>query len=64
MKKLLCYVKRSVDAGAKLVYGGKRVERCGLFFEPTILIDVDDDNPAAIEESFGPIMIISKFVDE
>lgn len=47
--------------GAKLAFGGKRVERSGLFFYPTVLTDVDEDNYAALNESFGPIMIISKF---
>lgn len=42
-------------------FGGKRVERKGLFFYPTVLTNVDDKNFAAKEESFGPIMIISKF---
>ena len=31
--------------------------------EPAVFTDVSDDNFIAIEESFGPIMIISKFED-
>lgn len=63
LDKLLEYVDNAVAEGAKVAYGGKRVKREGLFFEPTILIDVLDDNPAAIEESFGPVMVISKFAN-
>lgn len=59
--KLLEYVDIGVKEGAKLVYGGKRVDRPGLFLEPTVFTDVDDDMFIAIEESFGPIMVISKF---
>jgi len=33
----------------------------GFFFEPTILADVADGTFIAQEESFGPVMIISKF---
>ena len=33
-------------------------------FEPTIFTNVEDSNFIAIEESFGPIMIVSKFPDE
>lgn len=33
----------------------------GFFFEPTIFTDVQDHMYIAIEESFGPVMIISKF---
>lgn len=61
MNKLLSFVKRGVQEGAKLVYGGKRLNRPGWYFEPTIFIDVKDDMYIANEESFGPIMVISKF---
>lgn len=62
MEKLLDYVRRGVEEGATLVHGGKRLEgRPGWYFEPAIFTDVKDDMYIAKEESFGPIMIISKF---
>ena len=33
----------------------------GLFFAPTVFTDVEDHMMIAEEESFGPVMIISKF---
>lgn len=33
----------------------------GFFFEPTVFTDVRDDMYVAREESFGPVMIVSKF---
>ncbi|MGA7614961.1 MAG: NAD-dependent succinate-semialdehyde dehydrogenase [Thermoanaerobaculia bacterium] len=48
-------VKRSVDAGARLLLGGKIVDRPGNFFEPTVLVDVPRDSAAACEELFGPV---------
>ena len=33
----------------------------GLFFEPSIFVDVEDHMYIAKEESFGPIMVVSKF---
>jgi len=63
-EKLLEYVSKGVKEGAKLVYGGKQVKRPGLYFEPTIFTDVKDGMFIATEESFGPIMIISKFKDD
>lgn len=36
----------------------------GFFFEPTIFTDVQDHMYIAQEESFGPVMIISKFKSE
>jgi len=62
LDKLIDYVKKGVEEGAKLEIGGGRVEdRKGYFFYPTILSNVADGTFVATEESFGPIMIISKF---
>lgn len=63
LEKLLEYCEIGVKEGAKLVYGGKQVNRPGLFMEPTVFTDVEDGTMMAIEESFGPVMIISKFMD-
>ena len=48
-------VKASVAAGAKLLTGGKRIDRAGFFYEPTVLVDVPPNSPAAREEIFGPV---------
>ncbi|GMT06017.1 hypothetical protein PENTCL1PPCAC_28191, partial [Pristionchus entomophagus] len=61
LDKLIDYVKTGIEEGAKLELGGKRVDRLGLYFEPTILSNVKDDNYVAIEESFGPVMVVSEF---
>lgn len=59
---MLEFCEKGVSEGAKLVYGGKRVPNLkGFFFEPTIFTNVEDHMFIAQEESFGPIMIISKF---
>jgi len=62
-ESLLRYIDAGVKEGAKLVYGGKRVGEKGLFLEPAIFTDVKDGMFIATEESFGPVMIISKFKD-
>ncbi|VDL70409.1 unnamed protein product [Nippostrongylus brasiliensis] len=64
LDKLVEYVEKSVAGGAKVVLGGERMPRPGLFFPPTILAEVDDKNFAAVEESFGPIMCVSRFDDD
>uniref|UniRef100_A0A8C1QC45 10-formyltetrahydrofolate dehydrogenase n=1 Tax=Cyprinus carpio TaxID=7962 RepID=A0A8C1QC45_CYPCA len=61
LDKLVEYCEKGVKEGAKLVCGGKQVNRPGFFFEPTVFTDVQDHMYIAIEESFGPVMIISKF---
>src|SRR5438270_1168310 len=51
-------VQDSIAAGAKLLIGGKRIDRPGFFYEPTVLADVPHDSPAAREEIFGPVASI------
>ena len=54
-------IETGVREGARLVYGGKQVDMPGLFFMPTVLADIEDSMWVAKEESFGPIMVVSKF---
>nr|XP_018879207.1 cytosolic 10-formyltetrahydrofolate dehydrogenase isoform X3 [Gorilla gorilla gorilla] len=61
--KLMEYCQRGVKEGATLVCGGNQVPRPGFFFEPTVFTDVEDHMFIAKEESFGPVMIISRFAD-
>lgn len=35
--------------------GGKRADRSGFFYEPTVLADVTKENPAYYQEFFGPV---------
>jgi acyl-CoA reductase-like NAD-dependent aldehyde dehydrogenase len=53
-------VKDAVSKGARILTGGKRINRKGYFFEPTILADVTHDMLVMKEESFGPIIGIMK----
>jgi succinate-semialdehyde dehydrogenase/glutarate-semialdehyde dehydrogenase len=48
-------VRRSVDAGARVVCGGEPVAGPGFFYPPTVLADVPPDAPAVREEVFGPV---------
>lgn len=61
LEKLVEFVERGVREGAKLECGGNRLQRPGYYFEPTVFTNVEDHMFIAQEESFGPIMIISKF---
>jgi succinate-semialdehyde dehydrogenase/glutarate-semialdehyde dehydrogenase len=48
-------VRASIEAGARLLTGGKRIERPGFFYEPTVLADIPTNSPAYQEEIFGPV---------
>lgn len=55
------HIRDAVSKGAKVVYGGNRRPDLGaLFFEPTILINVDHSMKVMKEETFGPIIPIMK----
>ena len=51
-------VNDSVNAGAKLILGGKREYA---YFEPTILTNVTQEMPAFNQETFGPLLSVTTF---
>jgi succinate-semialdehyde dehydrogenase / glutarate-semialdehyde dehydrogenase len=48
-------VNRTVEMGARVLTGGKRVNRQGNFFEPTVLAEIPKGSPAFEDELFGPV---------
>jgi len=58
------HVNEAIAKGAKVLHGGKRRPDLGpLFYEPTILVDVDHTMKVMTEETFGPIVPIMKVKD-
>ncbi|WP_299623255.1 betaine-aldehyde dehydrogenase [uncultured Tateyamaria sp.] len=64
MEIVQSYIAKGVAEGARLVYGGKRLDRDGYYLEPTVFADVTDDMTIAREEIFGPVMAVLDFEDE
>jgi succinate-semialdehyde dehydrogenase/glutarate-semialdehyde dehydrogenase len=56
-------VRASVAAGAKVATGGKKLDREGYFYAPTVLTDIPPGAPAASEELFGPVASVFKAND-
>ncbi|HMD98111.1 MAG TPA: aldehyde dehydrogenase family protein, partial [Terriglobia bacterium] len=54
----------AVQGGAKVLWGGKRVDRPGYFLETTILIGIKPDNPAYYQEFFAPVALVFRVKDE
>jgi succinate-semialdehyde dehydrogenase / glutarate-semialdehyde dehydrogenase len=62
--QLLKQVDDAVAKGAKLVIGGKRIDRPGSYMEPTILTDIKPQNPAFRDEFFGPVALFFRVKNE
>ena len=54
--QLLAQVDAAVKGGARLLMGGKRIDRPGSFMQTTILTDILPGNPAYRDEFFGPVV--------
>ena len=48
-------VNQTVKMGARVLAGGKRMNRQGNFFEPTVLTDIPQGSPVYEDELFGPV---------
>lgn len=62
--QLVHQVDEAVVHGAKVLMGGKRIERPGSFMEITILTDIKPSNPAFRDEFFGPVVSFFRVKDE
>ena len=51
-------------AHAKIVAGGKKIDRPGYFFAPTVIAGLHQDDEMIQNEIFGPVITVQKFKDE
>ena len=58
------YIAQGLTEGARLVAGGRRIDRPGYWITPTVFADVTDDMTIAREEIFGPVMCVLDFETE
>lgn len=56
-------VNSAVQGGARLLRGGKRLERPGQFFAPTLLTNVSPEMEVYREETFGPVLPVTQVRD-
>ena len=61
---LLQQIEDAVGKGAKLLYGGRRVDGEGYYMEPAVLVDVNHGMKVMMEESFGPVVGIQCVKDD
>jgi succinate-semialdehyde dehydrogenase / glutarate-semialdehyde dehydrogenase len=63
VKDLDTDVQKTIQAGGKLLTGGKPVSGPGNFYEPTVLTNIPENSPAYREEFFGPVASIFRVKD-
>ncbi|HSR67075.1 MAG TPA: NAD-dependent succinate-semialdehyde dehydrogenase [Acidobacteriota bacterium] len=63
-EKLHQQVEDTLQAGAKLLCGGKVIRGKGFFYPPTVLSQVPAGSPAARQELFGPVAALRTFKSE
>jgi len=64
MKKVEQHVADALGKGAKVMLGGKRHEKGGLFYQPTVITGVTPDMIVSFEETFGPVAPLIRFKTE
>lgn len=57
-------VRDARDRGGRVLLGGKRIDRPGAWFEPTVVADANHGMELMREESFGPIIGIQRVADD
>jgi len=56
-------VQASVEAGARLILGGRRLRRPGFYYAPSVLTQIPRHAPAYSEELFGPVALLFRARD-
>lgn len=57
-------VEDALERGARALTGGRRSPKGEMFYEPTVLVDVDESMPVVRDETFGPVLPIMRVDDE
>jgi len=63
LKDIERQVEQSVTAGARVLTGGRALDRSGYFYAPTVLSDIAVNSPAYSEELFGPVASVFRARD-
>jgi succinate-semialdehyde dehydrogenase/glutarate-semialdehyde dehydrogenase len=64
VEKVEEHISDALAKGARVVTGGKRHEKGGQFFQPTVLADVTPAMKITREETFGPVAPLYRFKTE
>ncbi len=63
-ERVLGYIEKGKQEGARCLVGGGKPDRKGFFVEPTLFVDVEPGMTIAQEEIFGPVCCVIPFDDD
>ncbi len=63
LETILAHIDGARRAGATIALGGARIDRAGMYVEPTVVTGVTPDMAIAREEVFGPVLSVLTFKD-
>ena len=61
---ILSYIHSGIEEGARLISGGKPVNRPGYYIEPTLFAETTNKMKIVREEIFGPVLCVQAFKTE
>lgn len=63
LETILNHIATARDAGATVALGGSRIDRTGMYIEPTVVTGVKPEMAIARDEVFGPVLAVLTFKD-
>lgn len=64
LNKVDSYVRLAIEEGGTILLGGKRIEKEGFYYQPTVIEGLDENCRTNLEEIFGPVVTLNKFKSE
>ena len=64
LQKVDGYVRLAQEEGGTILHGGKRIDRPGFYYEPTVIEGLDSECRTNQEEIFGPVVTLTPFKSE
>jgi 1-pyrroline dehydrogenase len=64
LERVIGFVDRAEEAGAKVLTGGSKRDQDGFWYSPTVVADAAQDSEIIQKEVFGPVVTVQRFDDE
>ncbi len=64
LERVVGFVTRARDAGARVLTGGERMTGPGFFYRPSVLASLSQNAEIVQREVFGPVVTVQQFADD